>query len=64
MKKIEKFKCHLQNYWLNKRCSLENIVQTTFNKIFDNILTNLQARFVSLNKFEFLSLIDSNIQTT
>ncbi|KAL4148885.1 hypothetical protein QTP88_003030 [Uroleucon formosanum] len=29
-----------------------------FNEIFDNILTNLQARFGSLNKFEFLSLID------
>ncbi|XP_022160087.1 zinc finger MYM-type protein 1-like [Myzus persicae] len=29
-----------------------------FNEIFDNILTNLQARFGSLIKFEFLSLID------
>ncbi|KAL4130820.1 hypothetical protein QTP88_008201 [Uroleucon formosanum] len=29
-----------------------------FNEIFDNILKNLQARFSSLNKFEFLSLID------
>lgn len=29
-----------------------------FSEIFDNILTNLQAGFGSINKFEFLSLID------
>jgi hypothetical protein len=31
-----------------------------FNEIIDIILTNLQARFGSLNKFEFLSLVDSS----
>ncbi|KAL4104452.1 hypothetical protein QTP88_019753 [Uroleucon formosanum] len=35
-----------------------------FNEIFDNILTNLQARFSSLNKFEFLSIIDPKFLNT
>jgi len=31
-----------------------------FNEILDNTLTNLQARFDFLNKFEVLSFIDPN----
>ncbi|KAL4135414.1 hypothetical protein QTP88_007027 [Uroleucon formosanum] len=67
----EETKCQLQNYRLNLFEKFWETVlsdkgdfelQLLFNEIFDNILTNLQARFGSLNKFEFLSLIDPNYE--
>ncbi|KAL4135415.1 hypothetical protein QTP88_007028 [Uroleucon formosanum] len=71
VKKSEETKCQLQNYRLNLFEKFWETVlsdkgdfelQLLFNEIFDNILTNLQARFGSLNKFEFLSLIDPNYE--